>query len=772
VVRPGDRVRALRHNFDRLGYVLTQAPDESRAIAAADEVAGRVRFEITPSGPPPAGGGRHGPHLLLVLDDDDPERILDAVGSATRHVSVLWCGGPSAAVRRRWSRRFAGSWLESEAAVKELADPPRAVVGLAPGPAARALAMRGTLPAESRSPVVPGRVVVLVAGVPWAVFDDRDPATATCRPADVSGPTASLVRRAAAAAGRAGAADGVVCCRIPDDGPIAVTHGLDGPHRALCDAVTGRDLASAAVAGALGHTVEARPPRHRAAVLRRLPAPPGRFRVAEATGAEELHADPAVTYADVPMPAGHRRTEPGPVGPGPVGPGPVGPGPVGPGPAEPGPADRIRFVVTGGDLPAAIEAADRIERALRFRVTPQDRTHVLILDRIGRAGWTRDNGTPVLPAGRFRVSVVSGRPPACVAADEFHHADVFDEALVTATVTAIHANHPIDRIACASEHLLAPAARLRTRLAVPGDSPETVRAVRDKAEMKRICRRAGIPHAPGLVVHEASEAHRLLREHGTIVVKPRDRSGAQGVRIVRDPAGLDDWLRTTMIPGTHLAEAYQPGTVCHVDAVVHEGIVAWDVSRYGEGALGFAAGRPVTSWTVADPALRDRARELLDRVLAAWRIERGVLHLEAFDAGDRLVFGELAARPGGGGIPAAFRLARGIDPRHAKLAIDAGDDPRRLLGRPAAPHAGWIVHYSPGGRLTAFDDSAVRDRAAYRELSAEIGAEVPPAAFRGTGLATYAFAAGTETEVRDLLRRASDDIRIRIQPAQTEEGRP
>jgi biotin carboxylase len=771
VVRVGDRVRALQHNFDRLGYVLTQAPTEAQAVAVADDIARQVRFEITSDPGEPAAGDkqrpgpgepaagdeqrpgpgdeqRPGPHVLLVLDDDDPERILDAVGSATRHVSVLWSGGPPATARRYWAQRYIGRWLDSEAAAKELADPPRAVVGLTPGPAVLASALREVLAPETASrsastpgsaDALPGHVVVLLNGVLWAMLDDSDPTTVT-----TSAANEELARRAIEAVRDIA---GVACCRVPDEGPVTVSAGIEGPYRALCDAVTGRDLASATVAAALGERIETPARRHGAAVLRRVPAPVGRFRVAEATVAEDLYADPAVTHVDVTLPPGRRHT-------------------------SPGPADRLRFVVTGGDLGSATEAAERVESSLRFRAAPQDRTHVLVLDRIGRAAWTRDNGTPVLPPDRYRVTVISGRPPATVAADDFLHVDVFDEPLLTAFVTGLHESHPIDRIACAAEHLLAPAARLRARLGVPGDSLDRVRAVRDKAEMKRICRRAGIPHAAGRVVYEPSDALHLLEEHGALVVKPRDRSGAQGVRFLRDRSDLDDWLRTTMVPGVHLAEAHQPGPVCHIDAVVHRGVVAWDVSRYGMPALDFAAGRPVTSWSVADPRVRDLARDLLDRVLAAWQIERGVVHLEAFDAGDRLDFGELAGRAGGGGIPAAFRLARGIDLRHAKLAIDAGDDPRRLLGEPAGAYAGWIVHYSPGGRLTEFDDSAVRDLAAYRELNAEIGAEVPPAAFRGTGLATYAFAAVTEAGVRDLLRRATDDIRIRIQPALTEEGRP
>jgi hypothetical protein len=154
---------------------------------------------------------------------------------------------------------------------------------------------------------------------------------------------------------------------------------------------------------------------------------------------------------------------------------------------------------------------------------------------------------------------------------------------------------------------------------------------------------------------------------------------------------------------------------------------------------------------------------LLERVLAAWAITSGVLHLEAFDIGTHLVFNELAGRAGGGGVGPTFALTRGIDLRHAKLAIDAGYDPRRLMSDPVAAHAGWIVHYSPGGRLVAYDDSAIAAIAAYREVNASLGDDVPTAAFRGTGLATYCFAGDSEAEVHDLLKAAAN-IDIRVTP--------
>ena len=715
VVRPGDRVRALRHNFDRLGYLLTEAPSPSRALAVADAISQEVRFDIVQDEdqPPIAPDGGH---TLLLLGSDDPERILDAAGASTHHLSVLWTGGlwRADAVRRYWAARFHGQWIDDKSGVKQ----PDTVVYLQPGLAARAAEVRAIdPPAENPRGDGPARIVVLLVApdgtaLPWAVLAD-----------DGFGTVRAFEAVPYFADSRSFVGPAVVC--VGEDGTLE--YGIDGPLRALCDAFLDRDLTSTLITTGLTGVLP--PParvRNRKATLRRLPAPAGRFRVAEATPVDVLFADPAVVHAVAPMPTGHLH--------------------------HGAPADWLTYVAT-----SEADCA-RIERSLRFRHTPQDRTHVLIVDRFGPAGWTRADGTPVLPADRFRTTVISNQPAGGVL-----YADTFDQPLLSGLAEAVHIAHPVDRVACGTEHLLATAAHLRDRWSLPGESPQQIRAVRDKAEMKRIARRAGIPHAPGTVLHEPGQLLRLLGEHGSVVVKPRDRSGAQGVRILSDRAACDEWLESTFLPGSQLVEAYQSGPVCHVDAVVHCGMVAWEVSQYGDQALAFTEGHPVTSWTVDDDRLRGHARDLLERVLAAWGITSGVLHLEAFDAGTHLVFNEVAGRAGGGGIVPTFALTRGIDLRHAKLAVDAGDDPRRLLTEPVAEYAGWIVHYSPGGRLDAYDDSAIAASAAHREVNALPGDAVPVAAFRGTGLATYCFAAGSEAEVRDLLRQASN-IDICITP--------
>ncbi len=396
------------------------------------------------------------------------------------------------------------------------------------------------------------------------------------------------------------------------------------------------------------------------------------------------------------------------------------------------------------------------------------KTHVVLIDRTDGSAWTTDSGGHLLPPDRFRVSVLSGYPGrgplAAAPVPMLQRIDLHDHDALSRTIETLHASCPVHRIACTSERQLELAAELRERLGIPGDDLRFTNAFRDKAEMKRIARAAGIPHADGLVLTEPAEALALIERHGTIIIKPRDLSGSQGITICRDRTALAAWLRTRFVPGCYLAEERLTGQMYHIDAVVHRGIVAWNVSVYLRDTLAYTRGLPLSSQTCDSPRLVAEARDLLGQVVDAWRVRAAVLHVEAFDEGGHLVLCEVAARPGGAGVPQAFAAARGINLHHAKLLIDAGEDPRRILTEPTATHAGWIVHYSPGGWLARYDDSAVASQAVYRTVTARIGDYTEPSRFSGTGLCTLVFAADSAAKVARLLAKAELEVHIRVTP--------
>ncbi|MCQ4205404.1 hypothetical protein M4J06_004305, partial [Streptomyces coelicoflavus] len=436
-----------------------------------------------------------------------------------------------------------------------------------------------------------------------------------------------------------------------------------------------------------------------------------------------------------------------------------------------GPGTWLRHTVVADGHDAARAAADRLADSVVLRTAPHDRTHVLLLDRLGADAWTgADDSSPVLPADRFRLSVLTSAQDASGPADLVVRTDLYDDFALGHLARAVRAAHPVHRVAALSERLLEPAARLRRLLGVPGEGPEAVRRFIDKAVMKRLARRHGIRHADGLLAHTAEDVTTLFGRHGRIVVKPRAASGSQGVAVLSTRAELERWLGAHFVPGAFLCEQFVDAPMCHIDAVVHDGEPVWNVSAYVRDTMALRRGRPLSSATVADPAVRAAAGRLLAQVVDAWRVRSGVLHLEAFLTAGGPTFCEVAARPGGGGVVEAFLATDGVDLRHAKILADAGENPLAGRREPVAPYAGWTVHYCGGGRLLEYDDSAVAGDAHARTVRARVGDAVPASTFSGTGISTHVFVHDTLEGLAALVDRAEHEVRIVTGPAAGEAG--
>jgi biotin carboxylase len=851
-VEPGDRVRALRTNHDRFGYVLARGRTGEEATRAAADAAERILTsleleaqpqaglspesdaepqswlpqgteaepqswppqaletqpqtrlspapEAAPQGPSPApeaepqswppqatetqpqagpspaqeaepqswpvpktvaepapGRVPGGEHLLVLLGVGDPvERILSALGAVTARLSVVWTGGPDGEDEARvlWRRHYRGHWhsarsgpaVRAAARLVHAAEAVRGVLTFSSSPVARQL--RDGPPAAVAGDRPHGHTVVVAAHRGTAhvlAIIDEEPDARLC-PSGLSSPLSGLLAERAVRAVREAGVEGVVRCvfpadvaDVPDVAEPLLLPGLDAATIDLYDAAHTRSLVCAAAEAALGRTPRGTG-RGTVAVQREVATPGGRFRVVEATTAGELGARPGLFRAQVFTGAGDVHQ-------------------------GPGPAVWLRHTVVAAGREEARRAAARLEDSLVLRTGSLDRTHVLLLDRLGPTTWTvADGSAPVLDADRFRLSVMTsaaGSGPAELTV----RTDLGDDFALEHLARAVHAAHPVHRVAALSERLLEPAARLRRLLGVPGEGPEEVRRFVDKAVMKRIARRHGIRCADGLLAQTPEDVTEMFDRHGKIVLKPRAASGSQGVAVVSSWPALRTWLREEFVPGTQLCEEFVDAPMCHIDAVVRGGEPVWDVSVYERDTMALRSGRPLSSATVADPAVRAAAGRLLAQVVDAWRVRSGVLHLEAFVTGERLTFCEVAARPGGAGITEAFRATTGVDLRHAKILADAGEDPLAGRREPVAAYAGWTVHYCGGGRLLEYDDSAVAPLAHFRSVQGRVGDTVPASTFSGTGVSTHVFVHDSHRELSRLLARAERGIRVVTGPA-------
>lgn len=136
----------------------------------------------------------------------------------------------------------------------------------------------------------------------------------------------------------------------------------------------------------------------------------------------------------------------------------------------------------------------------------------------------------------------------------------------------------------------------------------------------------------------------------------------------RDPGGVD--------VGVPLDEP-NAGDEWHFDGLVRDGALeALLVSRYLTPLVETENGHP-TATIAFEPAgnesLYAEASALASRALRALGLGDGVFHFELFGGPGRFVAGELAARPGGGGISPLVRRMLGFDPLEAAYLAATGD---------------------------------------------------------------------------------------------------
>ncbi|MEL6183703.1 MAG: ATP-grasp domain-containing protein [Myxococcota bacterium] len=265
-------------------------------------------------------------------------------------------------------------------------------------------------------------------------------------------------------------------------------------------------------------------------------------------------------------------------------------------------------------------------------------------------------------------------------------AEPLNPASLRAGVEALARRHGrIDRIVGILEALQVQLAELRRDFGVPGTKPEIAEIFRDKAKMKAVLSKAGLPVARSRMVDSRKAAFEFAEQVGfPFVLKPPAGMGAKSTFRVTSGPQLDQALKGlgARASGPMLAEEFLTGREHSFETITVGGQVRLSsASDYFPTCLE-AVENPWIQWACLLP--RDISGEEYEGVealgkaaIAALGLHQGVTHMEWFRRPDGSVaIGEIALRPPGANISLMTGVAHGMDMYRAwaRAEIDGAFD--------------------------------------------------------------------------------------------------
>nr|WP_225854246.1 ATP-grasp domain-containing protein [Micromonospora sp. ALFpr18c] len=328
---------------------------------------------------------------------------------------------------------------------------------------------------------------------------------------------------------------------------------------------------------------------------------------------------------------------------------------------------------------------DRVSRAVPDRA-------ILVIYRPAAGRYEAQFRSVVAAATELGVATVAllptGQPAAEAAGLACYHADLDDSDTVRSTVATIVATHPVRRIFPLFEGDVLTAAYCRRDHGIPGLDPEEALAFRDKNVMHRRATELGVPVARSCRPDTVGAVAEFAAEVGwPVVVKPYAGWACGDTHRVDSAADLARvWPLIADARHDYRVEEYVRGAEYHVDSLLRGGEVVFEqLSRYTYSVLEF---RDEPGGTVSRKHdLTSAERRILAAnatVLRGFGMRTGVAHVEFFLRDDgELVFGEAAARAGGGSIVPAIEAGRGINlaGEWCRLELDPGHRDGRAGGR-------------------------------------------------------------------------------------------
>ena len=238
-----------------------------------------------------------------------------------------------------------------------------------------------------------------------------------------------------------------------------------------------------------------------------------------------------------------------------------------------------------------------------------------------------------------------------------------------------------DRIVSSSEEDVLRVAEARSLFGIPGLQHELALSCRDKVTMKQSALDAGLKIIPYTTCQGFGDIISAFDRWETVVLKPRWGAGSAGITILHSKDDLPalatkpEFIRNVHSNQYYLEE-YCSGSVYHVDVVyINSGSILISPSRYLVPPLDFEKQNTGSVMLDENDADYSELLRLTKQLIASFRDQTipNVMHIEFYknETGD-FVFGEMAARRGGGLIKQELAAAYGIDQSKANFLLELG----------------------------------------------------------------------------------------------------
>ncbi|SBT43345.1 ATP-grasp domain-containing protein [Micromonospora auratinigra] len=401
---------------------------------------------------------------------------------------------------------------------------------------------------------------------------------------------------------------------------------------------------------------------------------------------------------------------------------------------------------------------------------------ILIVYRPAAGRYAAQFRSMVAAATELGVTTVvllpTGQPAAEAAGLPCHQADLDDPAAVRAAVRRIIAAHPVQRIFPLFEGDVLTAAQCRREHGIPGLDPEQALAFRDKNVMHRRATELGVPVARSCRPDTVGAVAEFAAEVGwPVVIKPYAGWACGDTHRVDSADELARvWPLVADARHDYRVEEYVRGVEYHVDSLLRDGEVVFDqLSRYTYSILEFRdePGGTVSRKHDLTPAER-RILAANSAVLRGFGMRTGVAHVEFFLREDgEVVFGEAAARAGGGSIVPAIQAGRGINlaGEWCRLELDPGHVPAAVLGPEVGTEYLCSDRYGRITAITGAEELRALDSVLDADVWKSVGDVLAPPTASNDVLGWYVCAGRDFDDVRARFKVIRDAFEVRTEPA-------